>query len=98
MLVSYTNHDERKEMVIAMSIKDVGKPQESMTIGGFTRSVMDGGWYDKSGQQASEAQTATLDRMAAEREARQVAARCSAHPAYEAHYCPLCGTAREVGR
>lgn len=23
--------------------------------------------------------------------------RCEAHPAYEANYCPLCGTARVIG-
>jgi hypothetical protein len=23
--------------------------------------------------------------------------RCELHPAYDADYCPLCGTAREIG-
>ena len=23
--------------------------------------------------------------------------RCDKHPAYEADYCPICGTAREIG-
>lgn len=25
------------------------------------------------------------------------ATRCAAHPAYEADYCPVCGTARVIG-
>lgn len=24
--------------------------------------------------------------------------RCPEHPAYEADYCPVCGTAREIGK
>jgi hypothetical protein len=26
------------------------------------------------------------------------ATRCTEHPAYEADYCPVCGTAREIGK
>jgi hypothetical protein len=27
-----------------------------------------------------------------------VGPRCTEHPAYEADYCPVCGTAREIGK
>lgn len=30
-------------------------------------------------------------------EAPEAPARCELHPAYEADYCPLCGTARVIG-
>lgn len=67
------------------------------TIGGFTRSQLDGNWYDASGVQATAQQHDALEQLAARQQAT-ASTRCQAHPAFEADYCPTCGTAQRIGQ
>lgn len=71
---------------------------ETIAIGGFVRSDLDGKWYDANGIAATEQQQAALHKLASERTARPVRARCTDHSAYEADNCPSCGTARGLGQ